>query len=165
MGSAVTRSREVSSLTGFDFFSNGEGTALIEFEINETTILSYPELFRIFNPSDATNFLYCYIFEPSAGDVKIGYRLDVNNSKKIEAAASIALGTNKIVVRLQRGAYTAYLNGTEIAPSQEYNDVADVNMTTLRIYAQTYIANERIKQFLTFPTPLTDSECIALTTI
>jgi hypothetical protein len=165
MGSAVTRSREVSSLTGFDFFSNGEGTALIEFEINETTILSYPELFRIFNPSDATNFLYCYIFEQPAGDVKIGYRLDVNNSKKIEAAASIALGTNKIVVRLQRGAYTAYLNGTEIAPSQEYNDVADVNMTTLRIYAQTYIANERIKQFLTFPTPLTDSECIALTTI
>ena len=165
MGSAVTRSREVSSLTGFDFFSNGEGTALIEFEINETTILSYPELFRIFNPSDATNFLYCYIFEPSAGDVKIGYRLDVNNSKKIEAAASIALGTNKIVVRLQRGAYTAYLNGTEIAPSQEYNDVADVNMTTLRIYAQTYIANERIKQFLTFPTPLTDSECIALTSL
>ena len=66
-------------------------------------------------------------------------------------------------MRLQRGAYTAYLNGTEIAPSQEYNDVADVNMTSLVISAQTYIANERIKQFVTFPTPLTDSEMVALT--
>jgi hypothetical protein len=164
-GSSVTRSTDTSSLTGFDFFPNGEGTAMIEFELDEITISGYPELFRINNPSDATDFVFCYIFEPSAGDVKIGYRLDVDNDKKIEASRSIALGTNKIVVRIQRGACTAYLNGVEIPPSQTYNGVADVNMTSLRINAQSFIANERIKQFVTFPTPLTDSEMVALTTL
>ena len=162
-GTSQTRSAEESSLTGFDFFPNGEGTAMIEFELDEITISGYPELFRINNPSDTTDFVFCYIFEPLAGDVRIGYRLDVDNSKKIEASRSIDLGTNKMVVRIQRGACTAFLNGTEIAPSQTYNGVADVNMTSLRINAQSFIANERIKQFVTFPTPLTDSEMVALT--
>jgi len=162
MGSAVTRSGDSSSLTGAsDVLPNSEG--VLYFEGNFLDIGSLYSSFTIGN-SNNTSLVRFYRANSTT------LNASVNNGSGWIWGYSLTTDTTqnfKVALSWSANAFNAFVNGVKLTGA------TDQNSFTLSQLSKVNMGNESMafpfygnsKQVLVFPTALTDSEAIALTTI
>ena len=162
MGSAVTRSGDVCSGAGdADTFNDSEGTLfaeiLIEEEIESNVNISVS---KGTHAQDLTKFIYLpstneFRFEIFGGAV--GTSITINN---------LSLGVyNKIAGSYDGSDVKLYINGVQIGTASTNQLPTGLNQFNFDRADGTAPFKGKAKKVLYFPTALTDSECIALTTI
>jgi hypothetical protein len=162
MGSAVTRSQDVCSGAGdADTFNDSEGTLFaeifIEEEIDSNINISVS---KGTHAQDLTKFIYLpstneFRFEIFGGAV--GTSITINN---------LSLGVyNKIAGSYDGSDVKLYINGVQIGTASTNQLPTGLNQFNFDRADGTAPFKGKAKKVLYFPTALTDSECIALTTI
>ena len=162
MGSAVTRSQDVCSGAGdADTFNDSEGTLFaeifIEEEIDSNINISVS---KGTHAQDLTKFIYLpstneFRFEIFGGAV--GTSITINN---------LSLGVyNKIAGSYDGSDVKLYINGVQIGTASTNQLPTGFNQFNFDRADGTAPFNGKAKKVLYFPTALTDSECIALTTL
>jgi hypothetical protein len=162
MGSAVTRSQDVCSGAGdADTFNDSEGTLFaeifIEEEIDSNINISVS---KGTHAQDLTKFIYLpstneFRFEIFGGAV--GTSITINN---------LSLGVyNKIAGSYDGSDVKLYINGVQIGTASTNQLPTGLNQFNFDRADGSAAFYGNCKQVLYFPTALTDSECIALTTI
>jgi len=163
-GSSVTRSADddcsatsVSALIG-----QTAGTLFIEYDI--TNLEAGYDWFGL---SDGTtnNRLLLGVSDSSTQ----GYRLFVSSggttSIDTRFGNTTAGGVVKVAVRYNSGAYEVYVNGSEALTTTGVSSFA-ATLSEVMLDDVTILAlSVPVKQFIVFPTALTDAECEQLTTI
>lgn len=122
------------------------------------------EDFISFGRSDTSDSYKCIQFKSSTNKVQVQNRVGASNTI-LTSSSTYSTGTLKIAYKLTSSEVKVFVNGVEEASSSSvtaFDSVDDLLLGQLRIVSDT---NRRstLKQALIFPTALTDSECIALT--
>jgi hypothetical protein len=162
VASSVTRNADVISKTGISsLIGQTEGTIFLDYNL---TNFSNQEVFinSVYTNSIALGFL-------TDGTFKFRCLIFSNSIVTTLSSATIStLGNYKIAVKYKSGANKLFINGILIA-----TDTSTLNFTTLlsdltlnRVGAIFYGDNAKsLKNASIFKTALTDTECIALTTL
>jgi hypothetical protein len=152
-GTAATRGEESFEKTGLSsVIGQTEGTIFFEFEYFHQKI-NRP-FFQILE--DSSN-LYEII---ALSDFKLRSRARIENSflVSISTASVITEGIHKVAIIYKSGDYRFYLDGSLVDSSTENSILS--NPSEINYFNN----NNNLKQFLIFPTALSDAECITLTT-
>ena len=162
-GSASLRADEDVDLTSASaIIGQTAGVMFMEYDI--TNLESGYDWFG-FNDGATTNRLILGVRDSSTQ----GYRLFVvsGGATSIDSrfGDTTAGGVVKVAVKYDSGSYKVFVNGTEelstTGVSSFTSTLTDIDFND----GGTFRITEPVKQFLVFPTALTDAECIALTTI
>jgi hypothetical protein len=152
-GTAATRGVDSFEKTGLSsVIGQTEGTIFFEFEYFHQKI-NRP-FFQILE--DSSN-LYEII---ALSDFKLRSRARIENSflVSISTASVITEGIHKVAIIYKSGDYRFYLDGSLVDSSTENSILS--NPSEINYFNN----NNNLKQFLIFPTALSDAECITLTT-
>jgi hypothetical protein len=155
MGSAVTRSSDaMANLDIPDFNDNTSFSVLLELTRNGISSSEIGSMFSFYNDSLTQQFWF-HIDAPNA---QVRLR-DATNSNATMATISFDTDDRKkIAFSCDGSTLKTYADGVL---SNTYNLVNVFNVDELRTAAKSF----DVHQIVTFPTALTDSECIALTTL
>ena len=159
MGSAVTRSNDGGNLQLDDVKTNGYfgNTYTLFFEFDELDFGSASGNFNyLYDTSNAT-CMYVYSstlsINTTSGEVYTNFTQGFTNASK--GKFLVKYDGSSVKIFKDGSLYRTYTN-----PSSRWD-----NPKFYRLSLSSATASISYKQFLTFPTALTDSECIALTTI
>ena len=155
-GSSVTRSADVStlgSLQSNEILNGATGTLLFEGIKNGEPIFSN----FVITANNNTN--KSLLVDNSAGGIRLR-AFNASSGELTLTTSAVSDGAFKYLIRWDNGDLKVFLNGASVgtATISAYEYLS----TNLR---EGSWSNNSIKQFLIFPTALTDSECIALTTL
>lgn len=157
-GSAVTRSLDVSSLGGLQTSSilNGTtGTFLFEGIKNRDWYFT-----NFVITTDGSNTNKSLLIDNSGSAIRLRAWNASSNQDAIVTTSAVSNGTFKYLIRWDNGDLKVFINGVSAGTAS----INAYSYTTLNLKEGTW-SNNLLKQLLVFPTALTDSECIALTTI
>ena len=161
-GSAVTRSQDLTTADTSSFYTDSSsGTLFTELSFPLAADGNYNGWF-FWNGSGYNRIVLQRRGDSGRGQIEV--RINNTTQASIISSSVITLEDNhKMLVRWDGNVFTFFIDGVNIG-SDTSNDVysgTDLNELASR---PTYNA-ANIKQILLFPTALTDSECIALTTL
>jgi len=160
-GSSVTRSGDVPTISsGSGIFNDSEGTFYAEIEgLSDTSST------KVITIGDGTSSNRLQIF------YQLGTNITTNlisgGSSQVTGFTTAATQTdnNKVLIRYASNNAKMYLNGTEIASDTSVTPPSGLVVLRFNNGTGASLFEGQVKQLLYFPTALTDSECIALTTI
>ena len=156
-GSSVTRSLDVSSLGGLQTSSilNGtKGTLLFE------GIKNRDWYFTNFVITANSNVNQSLLIDNSGSAIRLRAWNASSSQDAIVTTSAVSNGTFKYLIRWDNGNLKVFINGVSAGTAS----INAYSYTTLNLKEGTW-SNNLPKQLLLFPTALTDSECIALTTL
>ena len=168
-GTSQTRSKDSCKNTTITDFQSTDATLFFEFNYDSSKTGNFRYVFSTEN-STASNFDLIGLQSNSSGN---NFFFTITNSGISFPTLSLLSGTNKVLLKLKRStkAVKTFLNGTEVT-SATATSIPEIHKIALggRLNAYSGFATDRelgdiVKQALVFPTALTDSECIALTTL
>ena len=168
-GTSQTRSKDSCKNTTITDFQSTDATLFFEFNYDSSKTGNFRYVFSTEN-STASNFDLIGLQSNSSGN---NFFFTITNSGISFPTLSLLSGTNKVLLKLERStkAVKTFLNGTEVT-SATATSIPEIHKIALggRLNAYSGFATDRelgdiVKQALVFPTALTDSECIALTTL
>ena len=168
-GAATTRSLDVCKNTTITDFRTSDASIFVEFNFDSSKTGAFRNVFTTEN-STSNNFDLISLQSTSGG---VLFSFGISNSGISFSFLSLISGINKAIIRFDRTtkAVKTFLNGVQI-DSATAIDIPEVHKIALggRLNAYAGFGIDRslgddINQFAIFPTALTDSECIALTTI
>ena len=150
-GSSVTRGVDVPSLTGLqnnDIFGSTQGTALVEFSpLQDGYMFDYH--------INSVKYIRLY-YNASSEELRVR---DTIASQWYNTYLSLPQEQNsRVLLRWDNTTLTAFVNGSKAASDYTLTESIPVD------YLEDLKTN-KVKQILFFPTALTDSECIKLTTL
>jgi hypothetical protein len=169
MGSAVTRSKEGANLTGLsNVFGSSASTTFVEIDIPPSGSLSPTGVWTLTAAADTSNFISMCQFDSGITTPRVA--LYIGGVAIIDQYLSTPLseGAHKVCFVYQDGSQKLFIDGVEeLSLTESFNYV---EFTKLSINDAAWALGNNggpysNKQTLVFPTALTDSECIALTTI
>jgi hypothetical protein len=163
LGTSVTRVADAASKTGANvFFGTNTGTIVINFDSVGFDPSSGNYVFDLAAGVDAANRILVY-FSPSDNTLRLFYaRTDGTNAQQSFVVTMSAI--KKIAVKWTASDIKMFYNGTPSA-SFAFGTSAPNDLTLFARYTDTEHLAARTSQVLTFPTALTDAQCIELTTI
>ena len=161
-GTSQTRSADISKLTGSNFTDvfSGNGTIYTNFENKDN--------------AEAIGYWARGSSGGTYGDM-IKTAFSVSNRLQVEVRANqvsqvvynsavTSIGFHKVAVSYNNGDVVIYMDGVKLA-TYEDKTMPDLNELYIGQYIDTNFRSATKKEFLIFPTALSDDECIALTTI
>jgi hypothetical protein len=163
-GSSVTRSKDFANLIGSNFTDvfSGNGTIYANLELvnNNSNIGWWARL--------STTGAYVNMIKAEFNGVskKLQVEIRANNVTEVYFVDTnvSSLGFHKIAVSYDNGDIVIYMDGVKLATYLDKN-MPDLNEIYIGNYTDGGNRFATKKEFLIFPTALTDSECIALTTL
>ena len=155
-GSAVTRSYDSCQRTGIaDLLNDSEGVFMVEFKTDYRDAAP-----RRFSISDGTTNNRVNIY--ASGNNINGFI----GGTPTTFTTSLALGEyTKVAFKYKSGDNAFYVNGTQIGTSTDTFTLTGLSRLGFDLVSGANLFFGDVKQTLVFPTALTDSECIALTTL
>ena len=161
-GTSQTRVQDISKLTGSNFTDvfSGNGTIYTNFENKDN--------------AEAIGYWARGSSGGTYGDM-IKTAFSVSNRLQVEVRANqvsqvvynsavTSIGFHKVAVSYNNGDVVIYMDGVKLA-TYEDKTMPDLNELYIGQYIDTNFRSATKKEFLIFPTALSDDECIALTTI
>jgi hypothetical protein len=163
LGASVTRVADAASKTGANvFFGTNTGTIVINFDSVGFDPSSGNYVFDLAAGVDAANRILVY-FSPSDNTLRLFYaRTDGTNAQQTFNVTMSAI--KKVAVKWTASDIKMFYNGTPSA-SFAFGATAPNDLTLFARYTDVEHLAARASQVLTFPTALTDAQCIELTTI
>jgi hypothetical protein len=163
LGTSVTRVADAASKTGANvFFGTNTGTIVINFDSIGFDPSSGNYVFDFAAGVDAANRILVY-FSPSDNTLRLFYaRTDGTNAQQTFNVTMSAI--KKIAVKWTASNIKMFYNGTPTA-SFVFGATAPNDLTLFARYTDVEHLAARASQVLTFPTALTDAQCIELTTL
>jgi len=168
-GSAVTRVDDACTNFTFNDLQTTDASLFVEF--NYTTGKSGDFRF-VFNTENSTSgSLDAIQLNSTAGGTSFSF--NITGSGVSFSTLSFLSGTNKALIKFERssGAVKTFLNGTQV-DSGTASSIPQIHKISLGARINPFASfntdreyGDTIKQFLAFPTALTDSEAIALTQV
>ena len=149
--------------------SKSRSSIFIEFNFDSSKTGAFRVVFSTEN-STSNNFDLIFLQSTSGG---VLFSFGISNSGISFSTLSLINGINKAIIQFDRTtkAVKTFLNGVQI-DSATAIEIPEIHKIALggRLNAYASFAVDRplgddINQFAIFPTALTDSECIALTTL
>jgi len=168
-GTSQTRSKEGANLTGLSgVFGSSSSTTFIEIDIPPSGSLSPTGVWTLTAATDTSNFISVCQFDGGITTPRIA--LYIGGVAIIDQYLSTPLsaGTHKVCLAYEDGRQKLFIDGVEeLSLTASFNYV---EFTKLSINDAAWALGNNggpysNKQALVFPTALTDSECIALTTL
>jgi hypothetical protein len=151
-GGSVTREAESFEKTGLSsVIGQTEGTIFFEFEYSHQQI-NVP-FFRVLE--NASNFYE--IIALSGFKLRSRARIGGSIVANITTSSVVSEGTHKAAIIYKSRDYKFYLDGSLVGSSTESSIVS--NLSEINYFDN----NNNLKQFLIFPTALSDADCITLT--
>jgi hypothetical protein len=163
LGASVTRVADAASKTGANvFFGTNTGTIVINFDSVGFDPSSGNYVFDLAAGVDAANRILVY-FSPSDNTLRLFYaRTDGTNAQQTFNVTMSAI--KKVAVKWTASDIKMFYNGTPSA-SFAFGATAPNDLTLFARYTDVEHLAARASQVLTFPTALTDAQCIELTTL
>jgi len=164
-GAATTRSAEVCSQSFADITTYTQATFFSEFTLDPSNLKNS----MIFTIGQSTSAGLLYLLINDTGRISYEYYLNSTLINNGNTTVTFNDGTNKVAFKMSYEGIKLYLNGVVIRsvtpnmPSGNYFN--NSNIYIARYYSASFHFVDPYNQFAIFPTALTDSECIALTTI
>jgi hypothetical protein len=168
-GSSVTRSKDSCKNTTITDFQTSDASIFVEFNYDSSKTGTFRYVFSTEN-STGSNFDLISLSSTSGG---YSFYFNINGSGISFPTLSLLSGKNKALLKFNRTSkeVKSYLNGVEIN-SATATAIPEIHKIAIggRLNAYSGFATDRelgddVSQFTIFPTALTDSECIALTTL
>ena len=159
-GTSQTRSKDDCRKTGVSSLLNdSQGTLFAEFEIiSNPTNESYP--ISIYGNGATIQIYY------RSASQSISFLSSVSGIQYLYHSSVNPLGTHKVALVYQQGKYSAFIDGVLVNTQSSGNVPSEGTLSTLNFGdAGAGLFSGDAKQLLYFPMALTDSECIALTTL
>ena len=153
-GSAVTRSAE-NNVLGTPISLDSDFCLFWEGAVFEDDIMLY---------GSGTNAWYMN-YTTSTGRII----LDESSGRKVQAYLGSGTATGvrtKIMIRRQGGVHNVFANGAKLTNNTSVNSTTTLSLSSMFwAFSSAFYKGLEVNQSLVFETALTDSECIALTTI
>jgi hypothetical protein len=162
MGSAVTRSQDLTTADTSSFYTDSSsGTLFTELSFPLAADGNYNGWF-FWNGSGYNRIVLQRRGDSGRGQVEV--RINNTTQASIISSSVITLEDNhKMLVRWDGNVFTFFIDGVNIGSDTSTDVYSGTDLNELASRPTYNAAN--IKQALIFPTALTDSECIALTTL
>lgn len=162
-GASVTRTHDRGKLTGSNFTDvfSGNGTIYTNLE-NRTNTSSIGYWSRLSSTGVYNDMIKV---EFSGSNQKLQVEMRTNNVTQFYYQSPTAsIGFHKVAVSYNNGDVVIYMDGVKLA-TYEDRTMPDLDEIYIAGYVDSSIRGGTKKDFVIFPTALTDSECIALTTL
>jgi hypothetical protein len=163
LGSSVTRLADVASKTSANaFFGTNTGTIAINFDSLGFDPTQGNYVFDLAAGADTTNRVLVY-FSPSDNTLRLFYATTAGvTAQQVFSVTMSAI--KKIAVKWTASDIKMFYNGTPTA-SFAFGTTAPNDLTLFARYTDSEHLAARTSQVLTFPTALTDAQCIELTAL
>jgi hypothetical protein len=163
LGSSVTRLADAASKTSANtFFGTNTGTIVINFDSVGFDPTQGNYVFDLAAGVDAANRILVY-FSPSDSTLRLFYATTAGvTAQQVFSVTMSAI--KKIAVKWTASDIKMFYNGTPTA-SFAFGTTAPNDLTLFARYTDAEHLAARTSQVLTFPTALTDAQCIELTAL
>jgi hypothetical protein len=163
LGSSVTRLADAASKTSANtFFGTNTGTIVINFDSVGFDPTQGNYVFDLAAGVDAANRILVY-FSPSDSTLRLFYATTAGvTAQQVFSVTMSAI--KKIAVKWTDSDIKMFYNGTPTA-SFAFGTTAPNDLTLFARYTDAEHLAARTSQVLTFPTALTDAQCIELTSL
>ena len=163
LGAAVTRGADAASKNPANAFSGtNAGTIFVEFDSVGFDPSQGNYVFDFAAGADTTNRILVY-FSPSDNTLRLFYATTAGVTAQQTAAVTMS-AIKKIAVKWDASSIKMFYNGTA-TNSFAFGATAPNDLTLFARYTDTELLAAKSAQLLTFPTTLTDAQCIELTTL
>ncbi len=168
-GSSVTRSKEGANLTSLSgVFGSSASTAFVEIDVPPSGSLSPTGVWTLTAATNTSNFVSICQFDSGITTPRVALYIGGVAIIDQYLSAPLSEGTHKVCFVYEDGRQKLFIDGVEeLSLTASFNYV---EFTKLSINDAAWALGNNggpysNKQTLVFPTALTDSECIALTTL
>ena len=167
-GSSVTRGADFATKTGLTSSINStKGTMFLDFKALANAI---PSEYSYFSMTDGTYNNRIAILQSIGANNQVRVFAFVGNTKVFDMTGSVSdiTAQTKVALRYAENAFDLFINGAKVSTDTSGAifpaDTLDrVSFSEIGTTASTF--KGKVSQVSTFPTALTDSECIALTSL